>query len=81
MNIEVARELYHARYANTYELEQYLQHLKEGLVLAQIKQQQTAAGGENVFSNDQKERLTLALEYNETLMLHLITNPPGPVKN
>ena len=79
MNIEVARTLYHSRYAATYQLEQYMQYLREGLILAQVRQQQTAAGGESVFSEDQKEKLTLALEYNETLMLHLITNPPGPV--
>lgn len=80
MNIDVARALYQSRYSNIYELEQYLQHLKEGLVLAQIRQQQVTECAETAFSSNQKEKLTLALEYNETLMLHLIITPSPPVK-
>lgn len=75
MNVEVACEIHNTRHGDKYDLETYLAKLREGLALARQRQKQRNAGPAHLLGKAEKEKLELALEYNEVAMLRFLLKP------
>lgn len=74
MNMETALELYHSKYTDVYDLEEYIEKVKEGLQLVR-KKQELSSGSVRPPAEREKMLLELAMEYNQKAMLHFLLSP------